>query len=323
MDDLTTLLHDAVEDVEPTDRLGAIRQRTRKPSRARWYAVGGALLATAAVVAGIAVAVRPGADPGPGPSDEPTVVDSASPSSHSVSVYDLGETPQGTRLFREFRREPGTSAEMDDVLAALSATPDDPDYHTLWPRGAFQGGFVDYGGGLITVLLTDRSLHDRPAGMTAEEAALSIEQVIYTVQAYAQQRLPVSFQVEGQPIDQVLGVRTAEPLAEGPELDVLALVSISNPAEGRVVEGGFSADGVASSFEGTVPWQLRNAAGDVVRRGFAQGTMEDHLTPWQTDTIDVSDLPAGIYTFAAMTDDPSGGAEGGGPTTDTRTITVR
>ena len=323
MDDLTTLLHDAVEDVEPTDRLAAIRQATRRPTRTRWYVAAGAVLAAAAVVAGIAVAVRPGPAPGPGPSDEATASDSPA-AGHLVPVYDLGETPAGTRLFREFRREPGVAGGMDDALAALSAIPDDPDYRTLWPRDAFQGGFVDYEGGLITVLLTDSSLRHRPAGMSAEEAALSVEQVIYTVQAYAQERLPVSFQTEGNPIDQVLGVPTAEPLANRPEIDVLALVSISDPSEGRVVEGSFTANGVASSFEGTVPWELRDAGGAVVQRGFSTGSFDpDHLTPWETGPIDVSGLPPGTYTFVASTDDPSGGAEGPGPTSDTRTVTIR
>jgi hypothetical protein len=48
----------------------------------------------------------------------------------------------------------------------------------------------------------------------------------------------------------------------------------------------------------------------------------DRLYPWET-RIDVSDLAPGEYTFAAMTDDPSGGAEGAEPFVDTRTITVR
>ncbi len=38
-------------------------------------------------------------------------------------------------------------------------------------------------------------------------------------------------------------------------------------------------------------------------------------------TIDVTDLAPGTYTFVAMTDDPA--VEPPGPTTDTRTITVR
>jgi hypothetical protein len=36
----------------------------------------------------------------------------------------------------------------------------------------------------------------------------------------------------------------------------------------------------------------------------------------------VSDLEPGDYTFVALTDDPSGG-EGGGPTIDTKSITVQ
>jgi Immunoglobulin-like domain of bacterial spore germination/Sporulation and spore germination len=326
MDDpqLTRLLHDAVEDVEPADRLAAIRQQTSRPSRTRWYAAGGALLATAAVVAGIAIAVQPSTDSGPGPAKDPTVSDTVAPApAPPVPTYYVGETPQGPRLFRYFEPAPqGADTGVATALNLLTATPSDPDYTTLWPEGAFAGGWIDYPRGLATVLLSDASLHDRPTGMTAAEARLAIEQVVYTMQAQAQQRIPVQFQIEGNPVDQVYGVPTSEPLANGPELEVLALVNISNPTEGRVVQGSFSADGVASSFEGTVPWELRDAAGTVVRRGFGQGTMEDHLTPWATEEIDVSDLAPGSYTFVAMTDDPSGG-EGGGPMTDTRTVVVQ
>ncbi len=48
----------------------------------------------------------------------------------------------------------------------------------------------------------------------------------------------------------------------------------------------------------------------------------DRLYEWETEPIDVSALPSGRYTFVAMTSDPSGGAEGFGPTSDTRTIIV-
>jgi hypothetical protein len=46
------------------------------------------------------------------------------------------------------------------------------------------------------------------------------------------------------------------------------------------------------------------------------------LTPWSTGPIDVSGLTPGTYTFAASTDDPSGG-EGPGPTEDTRTLFLK
>jgi hypothetical protein len=322
MDDqqLGLLLHDAVEDVEPTDRLMAIRQQTRPRRSRRRYVVGGLVLATAAAVTGIAIAARPSTDPGPGPSQHPTAIDSGTDPTSAVAAYYVGETPQGDRLYREFHQTK-TQDQLASALRWLTTDPLDPDYRTMWPDSAFAGGWIDYQGGLATVLMNDRSLHDRPAGMSESQARLAIQQVVYTVQAAAQQRIPVQFQVEGQPLDQVLGVPTSEPVTSAPELDVLALVSISNPNEGRTVEGSFTADGRAASFEGTVPWELRNSDDDVVLSGSAQGTMEDHLTPWETDPIDVSGLPPGTYTFVAMTDDPSGG-EGGGPTTDTRTVVV-
>jgi hypothetical protein len=319
--DLTTLLHDAVEDVEPADRLVAIRQQTRRPSRRRWYAAGGALLATAAVVAGVAVATWPSDDPRVGPAEPPTTTESTEPAGTARAVYYLGETPTGLRLFREFHvvRAPASGQGAELVTTA----PYDEDYYTAWPQGAFLGTVVDRPRGLITVQLAYGWLRDRPAEMSAAQARLAIEQVVYTVQASAQEPLPVQFALGGNPIDQVYGVPTGEPLAAGRQADVLALVSISNPTEGRLVEDHFSADGAAMSFEGTVRWELRAADDTVVDEGYVTGSFDpDRLTPWQTGDIDVSDLSPGDYTFVALTDDPSDG-EGPGPTSDTRTVRIR
>ncbi len=94
-------------------------------------------------------------------------------------------------------------------------------------------------------------------------------------------------------------------------------------AEGAVVEGSsFVAEGIANSFEATVPWQLLD--GDkVVKEGstMAEGAY-DKMYPWQVE-IDLTDVQPGEYTFVARTDDPSGGHEGPGPFEDTKTITVR
>ncbi len=108
---------------------------------------------------------------------------------------------------------------------------------------------------------------------------------------------------------------------DGNDLGVLALVSVDVPAEGQQVSGTFTATGRASSFEATVPWEVRDAAGEVLLDGFAtaEGWM-DRLYPWEAE-VDVSGLAPGTYTFVAMTSDPSGG-ESGGPFTDTRAIVV-
>ena len=322
-DRLSELLRDAVADVEPTDRLAAIRARTASPQRTAarpwFYAAAGTALATAAAVGAFAVLDDDGA-PEPGPAHHSHAVDpTPTPSAHPVPAYFVGETPHGLRLFREYDARTGT-AGLDGAIAELQEAPDDPDYRTLWPAGSLVS--VTQRGDVYVVEIGDASLHDRPAGMTAEEAGLAVEQVVYTVQANAHGRVPVQFLLDGNPINEVYGVPTSEALTNAPQLDVLSLVQVNDPVEGQVVSGSFTARGAASSFEATVPWEIRD--GDtVVEKGFATATgFEGRLYPWET-RIDVSGLEPGEYTFAAMTDDPSGGAEGAGPFVDTRTITVR
>lgn len=337
MDDLTPLFHETVADVQPTDRLTAIQQRIRRPARTRWYAVGAAGLAVAAAVTAIAVATTQSVprahDSGPvaPPSSvEPTPTLDAD--TVAAAAYYVGDTPSGPRLYREFRRVPKEDP-LNAALALIAQVPTDPDYRTLWPAGSLvSSGFDGIGDdGFISVKVADGGLSSPPAGMSADDARLAVQSVVYTLQAAVGGRARVEFyDPGGRLLDSVLGVpaeRDADfpgvrAFSNAPALDTLSLVQISVPDEGQEVSGSFTANGAASSFEGTVPWELRNSDDDVVLEGFAQGTMEDHLTPWATEEIDVSDLAPGSYTFVAMTDDPSGG-EGDGPTTDTRTVIVQ
>ena len=247
----------------------------------------------------------------------------------AVPVYYLGATPYGPRLYREFR-----DVEGDPLDAALSAAvgraadgsqvqPQDPDYRSPWPALTAASG--DFDGEIITVNLggdPESALRTRPPEMTQREAQLAIEQLIYTAQGVVQERAPVQLLLHGEHTDQVLGVPTAEPLAEGDPIRTLALVNVTTPQHGATVSDSFVAEGVASSFEATVPWQIRQGK-KIVLEGFstADGWM-DKLYPWTTEPIDVSGLAPGEYTFVAMTSDPSGGAEGNGPYRDSKLITV-
>ncbi len=337
---LSELLSDAVSGVEPREALDSIRTRTKvtpMPARRPWtYAVGGAVVATAVVIGAIAVAGdqlgltgsddstpaashRPRHTPATGdatatPDDGTTAISepSASPvTSSTMAAYYLGDTPQGTRLYREFDQVQA-SDPVDGALRLLTTAPRDPDYSTPWRPGDFADGALKDG---VVDVVVDSSLADRPAGMSATDAEEAVQQVVYTMQAAVQSRVPVHFS-----LDTVLGVDTRQPVQNGSPVDMLALVSISDPSEGAQVSGTFTASGVASSFEANVPWQVRQ--GDkVVKSGYAtaEGWM-DKLYPWQAK-VDVSGLAPGDYTFVAMTDDPSGG-EGGGPHVDTRTITI-
>jgi len=349
---LRWLMSDAVSDVEPRDGLTQIRSRTQEdpmsssPQRPWVYAFTGALLAAAVIVAVFLLGGLPGGsdDPTPAaddsptatptkdnPSEEPTKASESpttspepSGSAEVTAVYYVGDTRGGPRLFREFR--PATGADQfTRALAALQGAPLDPDYRTLWPKGSlvdvsFDGTGAD---GVISVSIADASLRAIPAGMDEATASAAVEQVIYTLQGAAQARAAVQFRLDGNPVDQVYGVPTSEPLANGPVLETLNLMSVTAPEQGATVGDSLKISGVANSFEANVVWQIQDGDGKVVKKGFvtAEGWMEEKLFPW-ADTVDVSTLPPGDYYFAASTDDPSGGAEGNGPATDTKNFTL-
>lgn len=348
---LRELLDDAVSGVEPRNALDQIRNRTQEQpmsNRRPWiWGVGGAVVATAATVALIAAVGTPGddqADPDPAtPSD--SVSQSVDPSADvtpdgtgspdpvesdpttigepvTVAVYYVGDGPNGPRLYREFHRVPASETPLlGAVTEAVIGQPDDPDYSTPWPTVVTGLDYAEVDGDVIRIGLSDTAA--RPAAMTEQDAEIAIQQLIYTAQAAVQQRLPVQFELSGDPLSETLGVPTSEPLTQANELDVLSLVSLTSPAEGQVVtDGRLRFEGRASSFEATVPWELRKGD-EVVKRGFvtAEG-WTDRLYPFEGQA-NLDGLAPGTYTFVAMTDDPSGGAEGNGPSEDSRTIVIK
>lgn len=236
----------------------------------------------------------------------------------TVPVYFVGDTPQGPRLFREFRQ-----VESDNPLeeaAALMTAGDalDADYRTAYPSGSFAS--IEYAADGFRVELADDAW-TTPADLAAsDEATLAVQQLVYTLQGVQQERVPVTVVLDDAPTT-LFGVDTADGVAAAPQLDVMSLVNVTEPEEGATVSGTITASGVASSFEATVPWEVRQGD-EVVLDGFAtaEGWM-DKLYPWEAE-VDLSGLAPGEYTFVAMTDDPSGGAEGAGPDVDSKTIVV-
>lgn len=349
-DDLRRLLSDAVDDVEPRRGLDAIRSRTTAKespmNNARNWILGafGAAVATAAVITGVVLVGNSGGpaadDPAPATSESASPEPSEAPSTPAeppssqaptggpggvVGIYWVGDTPAGPRLYREFQENTGADEPLGFAVAtALDGGPVDPDYRSGWPKEASWDS-ADFDGDVITIGLTG-DLHDRPAGMSDAQAQLAIEQLIYTAQAAVQEgRVPVQLMLNGGRTDQVLGQPASEPLANGPVLETLSHVSLTTPAEGEVVTGdSLDVSGVASSFEANVIVRLQRfeGTGIVAEQPItAEGWMGDKLFPFE-GSIDLSDVQPGRYVLMAMTDDPSGGAEGPGAFTDTRTITV-
>ena len=144
MDDLTTLLREAVEDVEPTDRRAELRELVAVSSRSRHrrYAITGGLLAAAVVVTGVAVAVQQSDEPETQPADSKHAVDRSREHRPAYALYYVGETPQGPRLFREFRDGPGPETTPAAAISLLLSPPDDPDYESYWSAGQLLGATI-------------------------------------------------------------------------------------------------------------------------------------------------------------------------------------
>ena len=138
--DLRRLFDDAVSDVHPEGGTDEIRARARRPSAMRWLPITiAAAAATAVVIAGGAWFAQrhPGSNPpvaGPGTTD--TTASSAPAAGHPVdaTVYYVGATAAGPRLFPETRRVADTTDSDLQVAVdeALTGTPKDPDYQNAF-----------------------------------------------------------------------------------------------------------------------------------------------------------------------------------------------
>lgn len=259
-------------------------------------------------------------DPAESPTETPADTETAEPAgSATVPVYFAADTPQGARLFREFRAVPADNPLMEAGALLTAGDVLDPDYRTEWPGGDFAS--IEATDGLLVVEMLDDGWTTRVDGMSAKDARLAIQQLVYTLQGVQQERVPVQILLDGQPTS-LFGIDTTEPFTAADPIEVMGLVNITAPEQGSTVTGGkLEASGVGSSFEANLLWEIRQ--GDqVVLDGFAtaEGWM-DKLYPWET-SIDVSGLEPGDYTFVARTDDPSGGAEGSGPHEDTKDFSI-
>ncbi|CAB4924868.1 unannotated protein [freshwater metagenome] len=307
-DRITDLLHEVTDDVEPGDRLDAIRAEigVRRPRRG-WWAASGAGLVAASVATAMALST--------GGTPQVSVPD---PATSTMAIYYVGDTPDGPRLFREFRRLGG-----DPLATAVSAAvgrtgaagpplaPLDPDYRVPWPPMTdatarvvpFEDRIeVDLGGDV------EGSLRDRGA-LTSAEAGLAVEQLVRTAQGAVGERLPVRFLLYGEITDQVLGVPTSEELAVGSDLATLAHVSLSDPSEGQQVDNDepFTVKGVGNSFEGTIVTRIQRLSGVVevvAEQPAIAGTYQDRLFPFGV-TFDLTTVPPGDYLVVSRTDDPS------------------
>ncbi|MBE7323689.1 GerMN domain-containing protein [Nocardioides sp. Y6] len=289
-------------------------------------------------------------DATPTQTDEAQESQEPAPITVAVPLYYAGEAAGELRLFREFQQVEGV-ALTEAAKLVDGGTPLDPDYRTLWPGDTVTD--VKSTDRAITVTLNGDAFTERPDGMSEHEAWLAIQQMVHTLQGVEQAETPVQFvrrapgaetpesqdpdtsqdpttsetpdptgETEAYP-STLFGIDVSAPVKRAKWENALALVNISVPSQDGTVSGDvLDAEGLASSFEATVPWQVLKDE-EVVLEGFATAEgWVDKLHPWHT-SIDVSELEPGDYTFVAMTDDPTGGAEGPGPTSDSKEFTLQ
>ena len=112
------------------------------------------------------------------------------PDTTTVPVYFVGETPQGPRLFREFRKVEADNPAEEALALMTAGDALDPDYSTLYPGGTLRRRRVrrrrDRGEPARRVL--DRRCR---TACRENDARLAAQQLVYTVQGIAQERLPV------------------------------------------------------------------------------------------------------------------------------------
>ena len=256
-------------------------------------------------------------------SESPNQSPTASPDNGTaVPIYWVGDGPGGEpRLFREFHRVQGNPLTEAARLVMGGGQPDDPDYRTLWPQ--IEVADVGATDGVLLVQVPGDGFTERPDGMSKRDAALAMQQLVYTLQGVQQERVPVLVKRGGTDL-RLLGLPTDVQHEQASALETLNLVSITSPEEGATVSGDtLTVTGVANSFEASGPCRLIAGDQEVALVGYqSDGWMEDRLFPFEVE-IPLADAGTGDVVLRCETDDPSGGAEGNGPAVDTRTITVQ
>ena len=240
----------------------------------------------------------------------------------AMPVYWIAESRKSFALYREFRTVPDAGGVVASAVAAMTRTkPLDPDYMTPW-RPATTVNVTQRGDALTVDLSKDAFAN---SNLGSELASRALQQLVYTATAAAQKAgkpaSTVTITVDGAAYDAWGVIRVGEPMRRAPMIEVQAHVWVTSPQEGATRPAGtVRFTGYGTSFEANFTWQVRTPSGEVRARGNAMGgtgtggfgefTFSASLTP-------------GTYVVEVSTDDPSGGTEGPGPATDTKTFVVR
>lgn len=337
-DALRDALHTRARAIEPADRLDdVLAAATHRPRgrAARWAPLAAAAavlllvgtlwvahpwrptdrVATPATPTASADATLPATStpPPPTPSTSPTPAPAAGTLA-ALPVYLVAPDDPALRryrLFREWLNAPGVTRDAPATARAAAAVrlalaaqaPGTDGYVRSW--GSVRLVSVRLTPTVITVTLSGPG----PTGFTADTQRVSVQQLVWTVQAAAGSSAPVRFVLADGSTALFPGLKTSRtydrPDARTAYGDDLGSLWVTSPTRGQVLPAGpVTARGEASVFEAQFRWELLRGA-TVVRRGHVMAsTGAPDRGTWSAS---LGRLGAGTYTLHLVEDSMADG----------------
>ena len=268
------------------------------------------------VIALLLAACSPSVNPSNSPTDSETPTPTPTPTTAAMTLYFVGDTKLGLRLYPETDSRTlagGLALSALRQLVDEQVEPLDPDYTNLWASGDNAVNSLTVSSGDATIDL--RAVH---LNVGSEGEALAIDQLVWTAFTADPTIERVRFTVDGAPVESFAGhVDTTGWFPTDQALDALANIEIDFPKSGQSVSSPVIAKGFACTFEAAVPWRLLRD-GKVVKSGSA---LAAGGCPTRGEwTINLGDLDAGIYLLRVM---ELSAKDGSLLTQDTKTFIVQ
>jgi hypothetical protein len=234
----------------------------------------------------------------------------------NLPVYYVHDDGQGLRLYREFHSVPVVAENRIGaaVTEMFAGKPLDPDYTSPWPKDAGVNEVTKAG----DTARVDLNAAAADANVGSAAAEIALQQLVYTVTAADPTVTKVRLSVDGRNVSELWGhiqVGTKE-FSRAPMVDVQGLIWLLSPKERDTVGRTVQIKGFGTAFEATVSWEVRDAGGTVVEKGFTEGGANGEFAEF----ADSVTLPPGTYEIRAF----ESSAEDGRPLhIDDKTFTVR
>ena len=232
--------------------------------------------------------VSPSSSPKPTPSVTPT-------HKHYAAIYYVGDTAQGLRLYREFRRvtvHSGNSLGLESLryLVAKGSHSVDPDYTNLWGNGSVINSVKVVGGKAVVDLIISH------LNVGSEGEMRAIDQLVWTLTANDKSIKSVRFTSKGQPLESFAGhVDATGSFTRERTYDVLAPIWVTTPSS--IQANPVTITGIACTFEAVVAYELTKS-GKIVKQGSV--TAEQACPVRSAWKVKLGSLPSGTYTFTAI-----------------------